>query len=172
MAGYIDFFLIDGSDPADKVLALERLLSVGEGSVASVIDLVSVVSAKCQASHAKVGVLRLSGHGNETGGPIGKDWIDLTTLPRHATDLAKLNRYFEPARTQVVFDACQTGTNIRLLSKLSELWQGVPVSGFFDNQNPNFFSPADEGVKFTCILKSCLASHPDIPAAMSRVQLR
>ena len=168
---YVDFFLIDNSAPDDRVLSIERFITFGEGTVESVVDLVSVVSSKCKANNAKVGTLRLSGHGDEDGGPIGKDWITVATLPKYSVDLAKLNAYFDRSRTTVIFDSCLTGTNIRLLSKLSELWNGVPVSGFFENQVPNFIKPSDEGLKFTCTLKNCVGTHPDT-TARSTIRLR
>ena len=168
---WVDFFLIDSTNPSDSTLMGERVITFGEGDVKSVRHLVEVVSTKCSVNNAKVRNLRLSGHGNEHGGPIGGDWISLATLPKHSVELAKLNLYFDPATTKVVFDSCQTGTNIRLLSKLSTLWKGVSVSGFFDNQVPNFFSPSDEGLKFTCTLKNCVGEHPETDVK-SRIVLR
>lgn len=164
MSNYIDFFLIDDSDSDDPTLSKERRWTIGDGSVSSVVDLVSTVATKCTASSAKVGTLRISGHGDERGGPIGRDWIDLTTLPQHVVNLMKLNRYFDIRRTEVIFDSCQTGTNIRLLSRLSVIWNGIKVSGFFDDQVPNLLAPRDEGVKFTCSLKMCEATHSGISA--------
>jgi hypothetical protein len=156
---WLDLFVIDNSGN-DKVMNLERFITFGEKDVKSVKGLVKLVKQLCDTKGKKVRRLRISGHGNSSGAYVGADWISLKTLPKHEPDLKKLKPYFVAPTSRVIFDACQTGADVRLLTRLSQLWGGIRVTGFFDNQQPNFISPDDEGTVVTCQVNACRFSTP------------
>jgi hypothetical protein len=152
---WLDFFLVDASDPTDKTLALEHFITIGEIDIKSVKDMVDVVVMTCIAKKGHIRSLRISGHGNSTGAYIGGDWISTDTLKCHEKELKKLNSCLSVKVSLVTFDSCQTGGAITLLQRLSKLWRGVRVKAFQENQRPDLLWPNDEGPAVVCKLKQC-----------------
>ena len=150
-----DIYIVDTTvrDTATILAQLGLLITFRRGvGIRSIEDMVSRVIKVASGRGAKIRRLRIIGHGNAHGQRIGKDFLSVHSLPKHAGALKRLIPYFA-ADAEVTLGGCQVGQGVELLQQLSQVLGGVTVRAMTALQRPGV--PGDEGGVQVCQLTMC-----------------
>lgn len=147
----LEVTVIGNNGKFDTVNFLAGAVRFGERNVASIQDLATQMETMCR-NEDRVIALHILDHGNKEGQYVGGDWLDLTTLPEHRANLARLARCFDPGAS-VTMGGCKVGHAKGLLEELSIVWAGVRVQAGTALQRP--LIPGIEGGVTQCILRAC-----------------
>lgn len=97
-----------------------------------------IAARRAAAGGRKIRQLRIMGHGHRGMVRIGAELVQVEYLadPNSALvkELARLAEFLDVERSVVILDHCLAGNSKELLVRLSEIWGGVAVRGFFDYQ--------------------------------------
>jgi hypothetical protein len=77
---------------------------------------------------ARISRLNILDHGNPTGIEIGRDWVDMATLPRFETTLGMLRGKFSPGGF-VHLQHCNIGSNRDLMIRLARVFNVSVYAG-------------------------------------------
>ena len=100
-----------------------------------------IAARRACAGGKKLRQLRIMGHGSESHMRIGLDQVWLSKLidangqkTAMARELESLKAWLDPRVSLVILDHCLCGQAQTFLTTLSDLWGGVAVRGYIDNQ--------------------------------------
>ncbi|GEM_PF-3168133 len=140
--------ILSGSDDWDPVLAVAGVLTIGEIEVNGISDMVERLEGQV-GPYGRIGALDITGHGNNQGMFIGRDFLSLRSLPQHRMTLSRLTTLFDrDPLALVTLGGCNVGKNGPLLLALSRLWDGVRVRAFTARQRP--VVPGHQGGEQVC----------------------
>ncbi|NBC32160.1 MAG: DUF4347 domain-containing protein [Alphaproteobacteria bacterium] len=122
--------------------------------VVGIQDMVQKIQ-RITSHYVKIKSLYIAGHGTEKFIKIGHDILWEGNLKSAAPYLLQLRCDFAPGAS-VTLDACKTGRAVNLLRGLAQLWPGVSVVGYDENQFPGH--PGHEGHARMCRHSSRLSS--------------
>ena len=129
--------MVDDDDLEFQIPAALTLTAMPH-RIGGVADLVEQVGALCARDGQTASLLVLVVGGNPLGFWIGKDWVSIATLERHAATLATLAQHLSGEQASVRIYCHEDGLSAPLLRALSEAL-GLPVSdtlGFRYPQRP------------------------------------
>jgi hypothetical protein len=153
--GWCDLYILQPAKNENDANAQEAHLP-NVHVVSGVKEFVNVVRTTC--GERKLRHLRIGSHGMKGSFRIGNDRITNATLGSFKSDLLKVKKYFAADFSFVTIDACNTGFERSIVTRLSTLWGGVPVKAFLTWQVSEPEGSVDNGPYRTCKKRKCVVA--------------
>ncbi|UCD75115.1 MAG: DUF4347 domain-containing protein [Phycisphaerales bacterium] len=151
----LDIVVVSDPGKFDGFYFLQSMMNIGEKHVTHTQTMVKQILDLTDSDNT-VAALTIHGHGNQTGQYVGRDWLDIYTLPKYREELAKLTPHFEEDAI-VTLGGCNVGHAEALLQRLSELWGGIAVRAGTAQQ---MAFPGIEGGIRSCKVNVCKYGGP------------
>ena len=151
---FIDFvfFSMGSSDHARTTYEVSEWMHF-PASVQSVRGLTQHIITTCVANSLVARRIRIVSHGTPHHFWIGHDKIAVGTLEKYEDDLADLDLFLVPGIAQLEIFACETGQATHLVARISEIFDGIPVTAYMQKQPAN--QPQGTGLRLTCVGGRC-----------------